>query len=326
MNKNKWSTTEGVVLCALLFVAGLLLEYFAGPVNRSFWAFPLNLIAGLLFAYAILMAHWFGRNTRWVRWLSGMPMSIAVILWTLYLALLIGLIPQSDTTPVTDGENLLVRLGFTHIASSRFFLLNMGLFLFVLGLVALRRLTAFSWRNLAFFCNHAGLWIALAGGILGAADRKELYVTLPLNQPISTVIEKSTGREALLPFNIELNQFILEEYPPKLALVDEAGRYLPQGKPAFLSIKAPNSNGVLDDWRIEVTEYLEEAVSDGTSEFRKAETRGGATALYVVATNRKNNAVYKGWVSAGNFMVPLSALLLESEHKYLVMPEREPRR
>ena len=322
---EKRGTTEGVVICALLFVAGLLLEYFAGPVAVSFWAFPLNMIVGLVLIYAIAMVHWLGRNKAWCRWLSGMPMSLAVILWMLYLVLLVGIIPQSDTLS-GDSDNLLVQLGFTHIVSSWFFLLNLGLFLLVLGWVTVRRLTTFSWQNVAFFCNHAGLWIALAGGVLGSADRKELHLNLLPGKPASMAVEKRDGRQMLLPFSIELKKFILEEYPPKLALVDENGSYLSNRKPEFLPVEAVGSNGFLGDWEIEITEYLDEAVSDGTAQFRQAEIRGGATALYVVASNRKNGAKYGGWVSAGNFMVSPAALLLENEHKYIVMTEREPKR
>lgn len=321
---------EGVALCIILFFFGLLIEYFIGPPDLSFWSYPLNLIVGIAFLYINVTVYYFGKNRRWVQWLSGMPMSLTVILWILYLSLLVGLIPQSDVvnTNLTVSENLLVRFGFTHIVSSWFFLLDMALFLFVLGLVILRRLImSFSWRNMAFILNHVGLWVALAGGILGAADRMELRMLLPLNgDVVKEAAEVNSNTRLSLPFGLELKNFILEEYPPKLALINSDGKYLPLGKPDIISVEGIGGAGLLGDWSLDVTKYLEEGVSGGTSEFRQADMRGGATALYVIATNEKKNLRYEGWVSAGNFMITPTFLPLEDENRYIVMLEREPKR
>ena len=324
-NKKQWGITESVILCVILFAAGLLIEYFAGPVTFAFWVYPLNLIVGAVFVYAIVMVHWFGRKKSWGRWLSGVPMTLGVIAWMAYLAILTGLIPQSGAADISGVAGLLVRLGFTHIVSSWFFLLHAGLFLFVLGLVILKRLTTFSWRNVAFFLNHLGLWIAFAAGVLGSADRRELNMALPLGQEINTAVNKITDQHYSLPFTVTLDEFIMEEYPPKLAMVDNDGVYLPEGKPAFISVDEIEKAGDLLGWNIKVTSYLEEAASGKTKEFHPTTMRGGATAVRISATNADGMA-QEGWVSAGNFMVEPVVLSLPVANRHIVMLEREPKR
>ena len=322
--KKQKGVTESIILCFVLFVIGLLMEYFIGPVNKSFWAYPLNLIVGLVFIYAIVMVHWFGRKKSWGRWLSGVPMTLGVLAWMVYLAILAGLLPQSGAADVSGVAGLLVRLGFTRIVSSWFFLLHAGLFLFVLGLVTLKRLTAFSWRNAAFFLNHLGLWIAFAAGILGSADRQEMYLALPLGEPMNTAANKGATQHYSLPFTVTLDEFIMEEYPPKLAMIDDEGIYLPEGNPIFISVDEVGKSEELLGWNIEITSYLEEGVSGKTQEFHPSNMRGGATAVRVSAKNSGGAA--EGWVSVGNFMIKPVGLALPIPNRHIVMLEREPKR
>jgi len=324
-NKKPWGIVEGLLLCLVLFVAGLVMEYFAGPISRAFWSYPLNLLAGGAFIYAIAMVHWLGRKKNWGRWLSGVPMTLAVVGWMIYLATLAGLIPQTEVANASVGADFLVRLGFTRIVSSWFFLLHSALFLFVLGLVTLRRLTSLSWRNAAFVLNHLGLWLAFAAGLLGSVDRNELNLALPLGNPVNVAMEKGSDRHFTLPFTVTLNEFIMEEYPPKLAMVDDNGVYLPSGKPDFFLADKQGAKGRLLEWDTEVTAYLEEAVSGKTKEFSPATMPGGATAVRVSVTNAAGTR-FEGWVSGGNFMIEPVVLSLPGMNRHIVMLDREPKR
>ena len=324
-DKKPWGIVESLLLCLVLFIAGLVMEYFMGPISRGFWSYPLNLLAGGAFIYAIVMVHWLGRKKSWGRWLSGVPMTLAVIGWMVYLAILAGLIPQAEVANASAGADFLVRLGFTHIVSSWFFLLHSALFLFVLGLVTLRRLTTLSWRNAAFVLNHLGLWLAFAAGLLGSVDRSELNLALPLGKPVNMAMEKGTDRHFTLPFTVTLNEFIMEEYPPKLAIVDDNGIYLPDGQPDFFSVDEPGAKGRLLEWDIEATAYLDEAVSGKTKEFHPATMPGGATAVRISVTNAAGVA-FEGWVSAGNFMIEPVVLSPPGMNRHIVMLDREPKR
>ena len=326
-NKQQKGVVESILVCFVLFVAGLLMEYFAGPVNKLFWSYPLNLIVGAAFIYAIVMAHWLGRKKDWERWLSGVPMTIGVIVWMAYLAVLAGLIPQSGAADVSGIAGLFVRMGFTRIVTSWFFLLHAGLFLFVLGLIILKRLiTVVSWRNAAFVLNHLGLWIAFVAGLLGSADREEMHMALPLGESVGTAMNKAATQRYSLPFTVTLDEFIMEEYPPKLAMVDDEGVYLPEGNPAFLAIDEVGKTRELLGWNIEVTSYLEEAISGKTKEFHPTKMRGGATAVRVSATS-PDGTRHEGWVSAGNFMIdPVVLSLRPVQNRHIVMLEREPKR
>ena len=195
----------------------------------------------------------------------------------------------------------------------------------MLGLVTLKRLTTFSWRNVAFFLNHLGLWIAFTAGLLGSVDRSDLYLVLPLGEEVDTAMNKVGTRHYSLPFTVRLDEFIMEEYPPKLAMVDNDGVYLPKGKPVFISVDEVEKSEKLLGWDIKVTTYLEEAASGKTKEFYPTNIRGGATAVCLSVTS-PNGTAQEGWVSAGNFMVDPVMLSLPEGNRHIVMLEREPKR
>ena len=131
------------------------------------------------------------------------------------------------------------------------------------------------------------------------------------------------------PLTIELHDFTIDEYPPKLMLIDnESGKALPAGQPVNVLIEDDFSKGELQDWEIEVTEKLPMAASVATEDtvrFVEFHSMGAACAIYVKAQNTTSDEQREGWVSCGSFMFPYKALRLNQKVS-LIMPEREPKR
>lgn len=128
---------------------------------------------------------------------------------------------------------------------------------------------------------------------------------------------------------IELKSFTIDEYPPKLLIIDnEDGKALPVKNPENILVETtPLSAGLLD-WEIEVTQLLPMAAciaGKDTVNFVAFHSEGATTALFVKARNKKDGTQKSGWVSCGSFMFPYVSLPLSKEVS-LVMPEREPKR
>ena len=137
------------------------------------------------------------------------------------------------------------------------------------------------------------------------------------------------GKLIELPLAIELKDFTIDEYPPKLMLIDnETGGVLPAKSPVHLLLEEGVSDGHLLDWELSVEQSIPMAASvttEDTLKFTDFHSMGATYAVYLKAVNRKNQQTKEGWVSCGSFLFPYKALRLDSLTS-LVMPEREPQR
>src|SRR5699024_2600391 len=102
----------------------------------------------------------------------------------------------------------------------------------IMGLTILKRSTRKqTWRDIGFYLNHLGLFIALLGGILGSADMERLTMTIQKGQ-VEWRGSLQTGEIKELPLAIQLDTFMIEEYEPKLVIIEnETGKMLPASRP-----------------------------------------------------------------------------------------------
>lgn len=165
--------------------------WFCQDINA--FAFPVNLIAGAFLLWSIWIMHRYYQQTRIVRCLTRMPATLTIT------ALLIVLL-------IVEG------IWAIQLFKSWIFILLEFLLLIILGLVILKRTCKLSIRNLFFLLNHAGLWIALSAALLGAPDREEYKIILPLHRAEYNAIDLN-GFLHPLPFTARLDKFELEYYP-----------------------------------------------------------------------------------------------------------------
>ena len=62
-----------------------------------------------------------------------------------------------------------------------------------------------------------------------------------------------------LPLAIQLEQFTIDEYPPKLMMIDHEGLPVPKGKPASLLIDSTFASGPINGWTVSVVRRLDQA-------------------------------------------------------------------
>jgi len=328
MWKQPWGYIEGWTLCTGIFATGIMLQFFLGKVEPESFRFPVNLILGALFLIFLLLFHLFSGKNKLFRWFSGLTAGITSLVSLLFLIIIMGFTRQIHTSVDVSHEGGLARLGFMQMTVSWPFILLSFYFLAILGLVILRRLGRFRWKDTGFMLNHAGLFIAFLGAILGSSDMQRLRMSVPLNETEwRAADEKNEMIE--LPLAIELKSFTIDEYPPKLMVLNHiTGTTLPEKKPENVSVETVPFVTRLLDWELEIVDYLPYAAvlaNRDTVNCIEYHAEGSTAALYVKARNITDGSRNEGWISCGNYRFPYVSLRLD-ETVSLIMPDLEPKR
>jgi hypothetical protein len=286
-------------------------------------AFPVNALLGAMVVVGIAAFSIFaGQKT--ARRFTSAPFSVTVLTGFAVCCLVMGIIPQTDDP---EAVSRFVGLsGLARVNSSWPFAFVYLLLLFNLGCVVVRRLRKFRWRDYGFMLNHLGIWLFLFAGGLGTADMQRYRMRIDEGETSSMGVDVE-NQPVGLPMTVRLVDFSMEEYPPKLMILDkQTDRLISGEKHSSFQIDPFNTKGLLLDWHIEVKEYLPRAVSDENGEIRPSEMPGATEAVLLSATYSQNKKkVSEGWVWRGNGVQPHIALDL-SENRQIVMLDPEPKR
>lgn len=324
MWKQPWGYKEGYVICGGLFLTGLSLQAAVGGFHLETLAYPINLLAAVVFFLLLLLLHFFRRKFAALRWLSSYQAAISSISSLALLTLVMGLVKQLPSY-MHEGD---AWPGFAQMLSNWAFAFLFVWFIAVLGMTVFLRLFSAQWKDIPFVLNHLGLLIALTGAVLGSADIQQLEMNTLVGRP-QWMATNERGDVLELPLAIELHGFSIEEYPPKLMLIDnETGDMLPKGKPDHFLVEDSAAVGKLLDWDVAVITKLPMAAgvpTGDTLKYVEFHSVGATMALYIRVSHRKTGETHEGWVSCGNYMFPYKAMRL-NEKVSLVMPEPEPKR
>lgn len=327
MWKQPWGYKEGFTICGGLFVTGIILQLTIGKVNWDLLAYPVNIVILAIYIIAIIAMHLTSRKVYTFRWMSRYPAAVTAMIAVVTITVIMGLIRQKPFFVEVSGFESW--LGFSQMLSAWPFILLFGWFITLVGMVTVRRLFPFKLKNIPFLLNHLGLFIALTAATFGNADMQRLEMTTSLGkQPEWRAYDRQRNLIEL-PMAVELQNFTIDEYPPKLMMIDnETGKALPQGKPVNLLLEDDFIGGELLGWQITLEQRIPEAASMATQDtlqFVEFHSMGAAYAVYVKAVNKQTGEQKEGWVSCGSFMFPYKAVRLNEEMS-LIMPQREPRR
>ena len=291
-------------------------------------------------AYSILLAK---EKVYFFRFMMTMQAAIPAIAASALLTIIMGLSRQVPAEqPAADFIGLSKMLNFWPFILVYFWMTM------IVGETAIHQLAHFSWRRLPVITSHLGLFIVLTTATLGCADMQRLKMYCEKGQP------EWRGLDALnnvheLPIAIQLNQFTIDEYPPKLMVIDKTGRPIPYKKPEVLLIDDNFKQGNIAGWHINVNKKIEDAIPKQlagmiknmpmqmkgmlrmdslgmaikTGGYIQSSMAGSACALSITATKGKDRK--EGWVTCGSYQFPLETLKL-GDGKSLVMASREPKR
>lgn len=250
---------------------------------------------------------------------SAVPSLVAVV----FLTFLMGMIRQVPASTHSGDVS-----SFNRMLSFWPFILVYLWMTTIIGLVSVKHLCSFRLSRIPFLLNHLGLFIALVSATLGSADMKRLTMNTRIGQAEWRATD-ADGHVYELPLAIELKNFSIDEYPPKLMLIDNAtGKALPTDSPEHLLLEENIKSGKLSGWNIEVLDRIEMAASvsgNDTVKYVDWPSAGATYAVNVRAVSPDGKQSVSGWVSCGSFLFPYQALRLDGDCS-LVMPDREPRR
>ena len=304
---------------------------------------PANIIALTAFV-AILLVIWLLRKQFYFcRFMASMQAAVPAIAGAALLTIIMGL-----TRQLPEGRLPADPIGLTKMLNFWPFILVYVWMTAITGEATLLQLTRFSWRRLPSFVSHLGLFIVLTCGTLGNADMQRLKMFCEQGKVEWRGLDawKNVHR---LPVAIQLEKFTIDEYPPKLVVINRRGLPQPTKNPENLILDKGLRAGNLAGWNIEVVKRIEDAMpaalvrmvgkvpagmmanirmdSLGLARNKEGyiqnEAPGSACAIYVKATRGKEQK--QGWISCGSYMFPYQGLKLDDEHT-IVMPNREPRR
>lgn len=284
-------------------------------------AFPVNLYVGLLFTLAVVATVtapklWPALPTFNLRRHGLLSLSLSTV-----AVIVMGLVPQ-DGAPAP--------LALRAMTSSWLLILPLAYLTFTLGvatvLFALRlRHRAQLINNLALFILHLGIYLTLLMGPLSSADRLRLKMTCQEGQAEwrATDPEGPTLMNIVeLPLAVQLERFVLDEYPPKLLLTDSAGNNLCQPYPLIAG-----GSTTMGGFAVTVDELMPSAaltvVDSAGAHFAEFHSRGATWAAKVAAVSTGEACC--GYVSCGNAYMPPVTMPLPGGRS-LRMAQPEPKR
>ncbi len=317
-----WQYKESLVFVGGIVLIGFVLQLAVGIFDFTLLQWPVNIIlGGVMILFLFLFAT--KRKSMLYLWFSGIPMAVTLIGTLLVLGIIMGLTPQLTTADST--ENFPSHLGLTRMTSSWPFVLVYLITLLSLGALIIRRMIPFRIKNYAFYLNHTGLWLLLFSAGMGASDIKN-YAMYIYEGETEWRAHDDQNNVANLPVAIELNDFYMEEYPPKLAIIDrETGFAQPEGKPFYYQIDEKQREGNIAGWHISLKEYIHQAVRNSDSTYHEVRMPGASPAAKIEIRNLRNGISKEGWVCAGN-LSQLYMVLNLNEKNCVIMTSPEPKR
>ena len=329
--EQPWGYTEGFIVAGGVVIAGLMLQLTLGNINPILFASPINKVLGALFVIGLLVTHFVAYKSRIVRWLSSAYSTPPSIIVLIIMSVILGLLPQFEyDKPIEQlPTNFTSTLGWHSMTTSWPFVLSCLYMLVILGLTILRRTKQKqSVRDIGFYLNHIGLFLALFGGILGSADLERLTMSVTEGN-LEWRALNSKGEMKELNLAIQLDTFTIEQYYPKLVVIEsETGRMLPEARPESYMYEGVGKTVQLAGINIEILDYYPNAIIFKDSTFSNVvpmKMDGATTAIKIKATKPGLDYPVEGWVTNGSYMLPHSILKVDDKLS-IAMPPQEVKR
>ena len=307
--QKPWHFTETIFIVAGIYLVGMMLQLAVGTFKFSNIAWPLNIIIGAG-GLSVIMLLSLRKRSLFFQWLAGVPFSVSLIGALLIQTIIMGFTPQVAGT-LTTKPGVFDIIGFTRMTSSWPFVLIYYFTLLALFAAVINRLKTPRWKDYAFYLNHVGLLIFLFASGFGASDMKRyvMYVEERADLPEWRVY--SENKDVLeLPIAITLNDFIMEEYAPKLAIIDrKTGKAIPEEAPLYFQLADKTNEAEIEGWQIRVDTFYMDAIRNSGMTYQEIHMPGSCPAAKVSVKDLKIGKKLSGWVCCGNYAqlyMPLS--------------------
>ncbi|MBN1183088.1 MAG: cytochrome c biogenesis protein ResB [Bacteroidales bacterium] len=307
--QSPWGYIESFLIAGSILIIGWgidLITHTPVPLMH----FPVNIIA--FFTLILVMGLLFRVSTKikGFKWFFSVPASLSAIVLFAVLSLIIALVPQTRdfSTPLRS-----VTSGWAYFLSYLYLLLT-------LGVTWIKKTVEYKTTSIGFILNHLGLWLALAAAAIGAGDRQKLTMYLKETETVWYAFNEK-GESFELPFAVELNDFQLEEYTPKIAIIDnQTGEFIKKAGKPLITDFVVNDEMVFGDYTFIVKEYYPLSWEMGNV-YQPVNTIGATPSAGILLTDYDTLQ----WISSGSFMQNPRILNLTDDHS-LIMLKPEPSR
>lgn len=308
--QQPWGLAEGIIIAAGLLLTGFMLQVIL-PNSTIVFEFPINAIvlAGLFILICCLSL--LGKKNKALQWFGSINASLSAIAVFLLAGIILAVIPQNQFSESSIIQNLKLNR-FIH--SFPFALITLY-FLLVLGFVSIKKMMYCKTSNIGFILNHLGLWITIAAGALGSADTSEVRIRVFENGDYvwsGNHSEKTIN----LPFAVRLFDFKMETFNPRLALIDKQTEKLHLEKNSKHLIENNSSHKILN-YNIVVDTFYTHALAEKNYFLPKHEV--GSCAAAHILVKQQNQVVAKGWISAGNYVMAMSAVNINDKYAAIML-------
>lgn len=312
--ERPWKYNEGIIVSLSLLLLGVSMEFASGGSGISnLVVYPFNLYFGVGIIVLLVFLSFIGKKWALVEWLESIPAAISSIALLLFVTMLMGFTLQHDDS----SSELIKKLGLSHIVTSWPYLFANLFLLLSLGLVTIKNIKTFQFNKVGFIVSHLGLWIVLFGANFGSSQLVRLQMEIKEGGISNKAIDPSTKAVYEMPFAIRLEDFILEEYNPKLVVVNNKTGKLLHGNGKNIFLIDSTASGNLLNWKIRIEEYIYTSAKAGDRYFFNNET-GSAPSVLVKAVD-DNGTIVRGWVSCGSFNRQYESLKLNEDYSLVMM-------
>lgn len=297
-----------IILAGIFFIIGIILQLIFGYFPFKAIQFPVNIIIFIELLVLLPLIWVVFKKRKTVQRLSSPVAALSSITFFTILVIIMAIIPQGGH---------LNRIGFTQVTDSMMFALSVVFLTLTLGFTTIRRLSPFSKRNFIFFLNHFGLWIVITAGSLGQADKQEVMIYCPTDQLV-WYGTNSEHQKIELPFALELREFILKEYSPKLALINSSGELMKVRGNQLKQINQP-ALFTIDTFQIQVESYYPEAFVRPDTILNVRGIRGAGPAARVKIDMPSGKSA-RGWIAPYSAKSRTRILKLSPEASLILLP------
>lgn len=311
---------RALYIMLVVLTLGLGIQAFVGPFDIEVLRYPVNLYLLLIILIFCVVGMGGYYKSSFFRYMASADAALTSLFFLGVWSLVLGFTAQDKALAI----DIVSRLGWRSMTNYWPFVLAYGFVLLALLCICLKRLKQpFSWVNLGFLLNHWGALVVMICLGLGASDSYESYIRL--NEGGEGVTEfKHQGQSIVLPFEISLDDFFIDEYMPKCALVSTHPNGLYSGaKFQQWDIDTLNRRGQLGNYQIILKSFLPKAQRLG-AEYVSANDERLPPAALVHLTDIESGQEWSAWISSGNKYEASRSLPL-GQHLSLVMRRPEPR-
>ena len=301
------------IIIAGFILVGFALEFAVGGTGFPKPIAPINFFL-IGFYLTILTALYFVKPLKDLfRWFSSITMAVSSVIAYVVLIAVAGFVPQG-----MSGDQLLHRIGFTHMISSWPYVIS---FIFVttsLYSTIIKKSIKFKVRNVGFLLSHIGFFIILFFGTMSSGHLEtynvELFIDSPEHQGFyfdklragetpQLPDQDFIRRKVDLPFSLRMNRFEIDNYPSEILFYDSDGFPVKTKIKKEAGFVSEGKKFHFQDWEITVDKYLESATprkEDYIPYDMDCDHPAFLSAAYLKAKNIQTNEEQEGWVTCGN--------------------------